>query len=196
MSSSRSALFVIDIQKGLAANPETEIPQAARLRDVGDKIISVARSLITSPETPSPLIVFVQHEETPDDGDLVEGSEPWKLVFTPRPGTENEILVAKRTRDTFESQPQLAARLKADGIGNIVAFGIQSECCVQETCKGAIAAGFQVTLFQGAHSTYDTSGRSALEIEKEVEDMLQLRGARIVPWEDALISWKESGTVC
>ncbi|KAK7425932.1 hypothetical protein QQZ08_007646 [Neonectria magnoliae] len=92
MLSSRSALFVIDIQKGLAANPETEIPHAARIRDVGDKILSVARS-----QKPAPLIVFVQHEETPDDGDLVEGSESWKLVFTPRPGAENEILVAKRT---------------------------------------------------------------------------------------------------
>ncbi|KPM42186.1 hypothetical protein AK830_g4426 [Neonectria ditissima] len=195
MSSSRTALFVIDIQKGLAANPKTEIPHAARIKDVGDKILLAARSLNASPEKPAPLIVFVQHEETPDDGDLVNGSESWKLVFTPQAGADNEILVSKTTRDTFVSQPQLAERLKAEGIGSIVVFGIQSECCVQETCKGAIEAGFKVTLLQGAHSTYDTGEGSSLEIEKSVEDMLRSQGARIVPWEDVLRSWKENGTV-
>lgn len=61
---------------------------------------------------------------------------------------------------------------------------------MQETCKGALAAGFQVTLLQGAHSTYDTNGKSALEIEREVETLLSGKGASVVPWEDAVASWK------
>jgi hypothetical protein len=66
---------------------------------------------------------------------------------------------------------------------------------VQETCKGALAAGFQVTLLQGAHSTYDSEEMSAIDAEKAVEELLRSQGARVVPWEDELSSWRENGTV-
>jgi nicotinamidase-related amidase len=63
--------------------------------------------------------------------------------------------------------------------------GIQSEYCVRETSLGALAAGFKVTLLQGAHSTYDDadSGKSATQLEAEVEEELKARGAVVVPWE-------------
>ncbi|UNI23933.1 hypothetical protein JDV02_009722 [Purpureocillium takamizusanense] len=193
----RTALFVIDIQKELADDPQTEIPHAARIRDAGDRILDAARNLASSvPQGKQPaLIVFVQHEERPEQGTLANGSEPWKLVFNPREGAKDEILVAKITRDTFESNPHLAEKLKEQGIDGIVAFGIQSECCVQETCKGALAAGFGVTILRGAHSTYDTKGKSAVDIERSVEEMLQTRGAKVVPWEDAVARWQGAGVV-
>lgn len=98
---SRSALFVIDIQKELAQDPQTEIPHAARIRSAGDKILSTAREIVDSYRTsrkqsPS-IIVFVQHEEIPDNGTLLRGAEPWKLVFNPRDNVEEELLVAKTT---------------------------------------------------------------------------------------------------
>lgn len=85
--------------------------------------------------------------------------------------------------DTFESNPQLADQLKAEGVEEIVAFGIQSECCVQSTCEGALAAGFKVVLLRGAHSTYDMGSRKAEEIEREVEEKLRKQGAEIIPWD-------------
>jgi len=96
----RTALFVVDIQNELAGDPQTEIPHAARIRAAGDKILSAARNLASSaPEGKQPaLIVFVQHEERPEQGTLVNGSEPWKLVFNPHDGAKDEILVAKTTR--------------------------------------------------------------------------------------------------
>lgn len=59
------------------------------------------------------------------------------------------------------------------------------------TSRGALEAGFKVTLLKGAHSTYDTTGKSALDIEKEVEEELSSKGAEILPWEDALASWEQ-----
>jgi nicotinamidase-related amidase len=85
--------------------------------------------------------------------------------------------------DTFESNPELASQLKAAGVDTVVAFGIQSECCVRSTCKGALAAGFEVTLLHGAHSTYDAEGKQAEEIEDEVEKELEASGVTVVPWE-------------
>ncbi|OKO97723.1 hypothetical protein PENSUB_9885 [Penicillium subrubescens] len=191
----RTALFVIDIQADLAQDPRTEIPHAARIRDVGAAVLSKARIAIDN-ELGRGLganlsIIIVQHHETPENGSLVRGSKPWELVFKPR--NETERIVEKTTKngvratyctyigDTFESNQQLADQLKAEGIEEIVAFGIQSECCVQSTCEGALAAGFKVVLLQGAHSTYDMGSRKAEEIEREVEE--KLRKADINPGE-------------
>lgn len=102
---SRSALFVIDIQRELAQDPKTRIPHAERLCSASEKILAAARGVIDSyrskdQRSPS-VIVFVQHEERPDEGTLVRGTEPWKLVFEPRQGVEEEVLVAKTTRQCF-----------------------------------------------------------------------------------------------
>ena len=98
----RSALFVIDIQRELAHDPETRVPHADRICSAGEKILSAARGIIdqyreTQKQSPS-VIIFVQHEEKPDDGTLVRDTEPWRLVFEPREGVEEERLVAKTTR--------------------------------------------------------------------------------------------------
>jgi nicotinamidase-related amidase len=84
----------------------------------------------------------------------------------------------------------LASQLKAAGVDEIIAFGIQSECCVESTCSGALAAGFGITLLSGAHSTYDSGGKTAEEIEREVEERLRLKGAKVVPWEEAVAAWE------
>jgi nicotinamidase-related amidase len=93
------------------------------------------------------------------------------------------------TGDTFESSPNLASELKALGVEEIIAFGIQSECCVESTCNGALAAEFKVSLLSGAHSTYDSAGKTAEEIERDVEERLRLKGVNVVPWEEAVDAW-------
>ena len=89
----------------------------------------------------------------------------------------------------------MAARLKSEGIEHIYVVGIQSDFCVQKTSKGALEAGFKVTVMRGAHSTYDEGGKTAVEIEREVEDELASKGASIVPWEQAVAGWKTQGAV-
>lgn len=95
MTIPRSALFVIDIQKDLALDPKTEIPHAERIRRAGAEILSSVRGIEANPQ---PVIVFVQHEESPDSGPLVKGSDPWKLVFENDPSRTNERLVSKNQR--------------------------------------------------------------------------------------------------
>lgn len=192
-ANARTALFVIDIQGELARDPATQIPHAGRVVQAGQKILQAARRAIkngrgnTDSSIPS-IIVFVQHEET--NGTLLRGSEAWQLVLPPQSGVETEMLVAKTTRDTFESNPELAQRLRDLGIGRIIAFGIQSECCVLSTSRGGLAAGFDVTLLSGAHSTYDEGGKTAIEIERDVETELKEKGAHITFWEDAIKLWE------
>lgn len=59
------------------------------------------------------------------------------------------------------------------------------------TCKGALRAGFKVTILQGAHSTYDMPSKSAEEIERDVEEELRGEGAEILPYVDAMAAWEQ-----
>lgn len=187
---SKTALFVIDIQNELAHDDQTEIPRAAEIREAGGEILGWARSYIDeqrgAKKEPSLKLVFVQHSdpEGEEESTLLQGSNAWKLVFEPRENDEAEQLVSKTTRDTFESNPKLAERLKAEGISKIVAFGVQSEYCVVSTIKGALAAGFQATLLKGAHSTYSTQERNHFVIENDIEEEVGGLGVRLLRWED------------
>ncbi|PYH88933.1 Isochorismatase hydrolase [Aspergillus ellipticus CBS 707.79] len=195
----RKAIFVIDIQHELARNPKTRVPHAERVIAAGEGILQAARAVVDAhsrDNQPSPaMLVFVQHEESPAAGTMIKGSEPWDLVFAPRTSGREEILVAKKTGNTFESNPGLAARLRDAGVTEIVACGLQSEGCVEATCKGALAAGFRVTVLAGAHSTYDADGKSAVEIERQVEQRLSTRGVRIAKWEETTAAWVREGRV-
>lgn len=104
---SRTALFVIDIQHGLASNPSTQIPHATRIVSAGTEILHHARANISHSLAQSEQarldMVVVQHSEPPEEGNLQRGRAEWALVFAPR-NTEwttnvgNECLVAKDVR--------------------------------------------------------------------------------------------------
>ena len=96
----------------------------------------------------------------------------------------------------FTSNPDLSAKLKASGVKDIIAIGIMSEYCVEETCKGALNAGFNVTLLSGAHSTYNRETQSATEIEREVEARLREKAAAVISWEEAVAAWGGQGADC
>ena len=94
-----TALFVIDIQNELASDLKTEIPHAQRIRDAGTALLAKARAFIkqSTGEQSSLSIVFVQHEEPPDEGSLQPGNHGWELVFPPDEDSQQERLLAKNT---------------------------------------------------------------------------------------------------
>ena len=53
---------------------------------------------------------------------------------------------------------------------------------MRATCKGALAAGLEVTLLSGAHATYPDGGKDADEISREVERELAGLGVKVLPW--------------
>jgi hypothetical protein len=99
----RTALFVIDIQVGIAQDPATEIRCAQRVRDAGTELLARSRAAITKARTQNQQadleIVVVQHEETPESGTLLEGSKAWEVVFKPRGGDHGERFVSKNVRE-------------------------------------------------------------------------------------------------
>lgn len=114
---------------------------------------------------PSGLIVHVQNDAP--EGELdAPGGEFWPLMIDP---IGNEWLVNKTTADTFETNPELADRLRAAGVSEIEMIGCQSENCVRATLITARKEGFKVTLPVGLHGTYDevsTNGKPGLTADE------------------------------
>lgn len=91
----RTALFCVDMQAELAQDPQTEVPAAARMRDVGKSILTKARTVIKDQRAqgvhPDLSIIIVQHYETGEGEALRKGSRAWELVFKPEDETERIV---------------------------------------------------------------------------------------------------------
>ena len=151
----QTALIIIDMQVG--AFRSTIIPPVSRaealLSNVG-KLIAKARSAFVP-------IIFVQHNG--GSGHPLEyGTSGWHI----HPAialTDHDIVVQKSTPDSFHNT-QLQNELESRNIRTLMIAGIQTEFCVDTTCRRAFSLGYEVTLAKDAHSTWDTEFLSAQQI--------------------------------
>jgi nicotinamidase-related amidase len=158
------ALMVIDVQKwGFTGDFQVSDSEALLTRIRSRVELERARS--------DSLIVHVQNDAP--EGELdAPGGEFWPLMIDP---IGNEWLVNKTTADTFETNPDLADRLRAAGVDEIEMIGCQSENCVRATLITAREEGFKVILPVGLHGTYDESiftgvpGLTAAEISAKIQ---------------------------
>jgi nicotinamidase-related amidase len=146
-----TALVVIDMQVGIVANGYQQEEVVARVAD----LIAEARSSGTP-------VVFVQHEE--DWPTMRRGMPDWQFhpALTPN---EGEAVVNKWACDAFY-QTTLREELAALGARRLVIAGMQTEHCVDTTCRRAISEGFDVTLVADAHTT---EGSPALPAAQAIE---------------------------
>ena len=74
------------------------------------------------------------------------------------PRLPGEPIVDKRSPDSFADTP-LDGMLLARGVRRVIVCGLQSEWCIQATCKGAVERRYEVMLVEDGHSTFDSRGR-------------------------------------
>src|SRR5579884_3470054 len=117
-----TALLVIDMQVGNVANAYQKDAIVARLAD----LIAEARAAGTP-------VVFVQHED--DWPTMRPGGPDWQFLPDLAPA-EGELVIHKRASDAFYETP-LREELAARGIRRLVVAGVQTELCVDATCRRA-----------------------------------------------------------
>ena len=145
-----TALLVIDMQVGIVASGHQTDELVTRLVE----LVAEARAA----ETP---VIFVQHEEL-DWPSMRHGGSDWQIhpALTPDAG---ELVVHKRVPDAFQDTP-LREALASHGVRHLVVTGMQTDICVNATCRRAVSAGFDVTLVADGHSTEDSESLSAAQI--------------------------------
>ena len=166
------ALLVIDIQRGAFDGARCPvIDRAAELVSHAGMLVAAAR------ESGAP-VVFIQHLD--DAGEAFEVDTPhgeFHAELAPLPG---EAVIRKRASSAFENTG-LDAALQQLGARQLIVCGLQSEFCVSNTTKAALAQGYAVRVAQDGHSTWPSQGRSAQMISDGVNADLQSLGAVLVP---------------
>jgi nicotinamidase-related amidase len=147
-----NALLVIDVQNGM-------FPEGNEVFN-GDQLLRNISGLITQARLANTPIFYIQHNET--DGPLESGTKGWEIHPDLSPQTE-DVIIQKTTPDSF-FKTTLNDELQKRGIKNLFLTGIQTELCVDTTCRRAFSMGYKVTLVSDSHSTWDSEEITAQQI--------------------------------
>ena len=145
-----TALLVIDVQQGLFEEP-TPVYRA-------DEVLGNINTLVDRAHAAGVPVFWVQHSTATD---LVEESHDWQLHLALKPLTTDHF-IRKHHGNAFEATP-LKGELDGLKVGKVVVVGLVTDGCVQATCKGAHALGYDVTLVKDAHSTETPDGGHVID---------------------------------
>ncbi|MBR0596981.1 cysteine hydrolase family protein [Sinanaerobacter chloroacetimidivorans] len=116
-------------------------------------LIANTKQLIEKARNADAPIYYVMYTEK-GESPRAEGQPLWQVHPEIAP-QERDKLVVKYYADSF-LQTKLETLLNQQGIKNIVLCGIQTEFCVDTTCKSAFSHGFNIELAADCHSTFDS----------------------------------------
>lgn len=158
---SRTALLILDAQVNMFA-PETCV-------FAGDAVLQRLAGLIERAHAQHVLVVYVQHNGGEGDPDQLDTSG-WQIHPAIAPQGD-DIVLQKSTPNAFHATG-LQAALDAHRIRRLVIAGMQTDYCIEATCRQAEELGYDVILVADAHSTYDSGRRTAAEIVAAYNELL------------------------
>ncbi|ROM34205.1 cysteine hydrolase [Pseudomonas poae] len=151
-----NALLIIDMQTGLYDGPERPF-ERERVLDTINGLIQRARNANAA--------IFVARHTGPAGSPIAAGSPLWQLW----PGLDVDQArdcLFDKTRPSCFLGTDLAQRLAAAKINELVIVGMKTQFCVDTTCRVAGELGFSVVLPEDAHTCMDTP---ALKAEAIIE---------------------------
>ena len=153
--SKQTAVLIVDVQLGMFESPI--IPPVYG----GNELLERIASLLSKARAVHLPIFFVQHNGSKGHP-LEPGTAGWPIHPAIAP-TERDVVIQKLSSDSFKDTP-LHHQLQTLGVGSLIVAGIQSEFCVDTTCRRAFSLGYDITLVSDTHSTWDTDVLSAEKI--------------------------------
>ncbi|MFH0071148.1 cysteine hydrolase family protein [Peribacillus sp. NPDC056705] len=146
----KSALLIIDVQNEMFQENDPVYE--------GNRLLYNLKQLIATARSRAIPVFYIQHN---DEG-LKEGTEAWKINAEIAPAMSDSII--QKTRPDSFYNTTLEEELKRQGIEHVMLAGMQSELCVDTTCRRAFSLGYSVTLVSDAHSTWNNSVLTAQQI--------------------------------
>jgi len=137
------ALLVIDVQEGLTPGSYRE-----------SEVLSAINVVIAEVRRSGGDVIFVQHCHS-SYAPLMKGHSGWQIHHN----LDREPLdrcIEKQASDAFY-QTDLDMYLRERKIDRLLVTGLQTEYCVDTTCRSALSHGFDVTLISDAHTTGGTT---------------------------------------
>ena len=169
-----TVLLVVDIQNTLL----NEHPYKAQ------EFIKNINKLLQAARNSGMEVIFVRH----DDGNNSEreyGSDGWQISpeVSPEAG---ERIFDKNFSSSFR-QTGLRKYLDGRGVRNIVLCGMQTNYCIDTTCRVAFEFGYNVIIPASATTTFDNSLSTAEKLIEYFENKLwNKRFAEVLPMEQVI----------
>jgi len=138
---SRTAVLVIDVQSAVIA-----------IADRGAEVVATIRDLVERARAVRTPVIYLQHCHATYQP-MKKGSVGWRIhpQVEPKP---HELVIEKAASDGFY-ETSLQAELDRLRIARLIVCGLQTEFCVDTTCRAAISRGFEVVLVADGHTTTD-----------------------------------------
>ncbi|WP_042351252.1 cysteine hydrolase family protein [Bacillus massiliigorillae] len=153
MNGKNAALLIIDIQTA------SFLEEQPLFKD--KELVSNNQLLISKARMAGIPVFFTKHDGK--TGMLNQkGSPGWNIhpSMTLKP---EDIIIEKNHPDAFQ-QTSLQQELTSRYINQLIITGIQTEICVDATCRRAYSLGYDVILVADGHSTYDSIVLKASQI--------------------------------
>lgn len=150
----KKALLIIDVQMAMFSY---ENFRPYKEEDLLENIYA----LIHSAREKGIPVIYIQH--TSDKDNEYNREKPtWPIhpMIAPK---EGEAVVEKKFCDSFYDT-KLQEVLMEKEITDLVIAGMQSDYCVDTTCRRAFSLGYDITLVEDAHSTFDNEVLKAEQI--------------------------------
>jgi nicotinamidase-related amidase len=148
-----TALLVIDVQVAMIDDDPPPYRPAETLGAI--------RSVIDKARAAKTPVVYVQHDHATYEP-MKHGNPGWHIHPAVAP-LRGERIINKKASDSFYGTP-LRSELDALGVTHLVVAGLQTDQCVDTTCRRAISLDYDVTLVGDGHTTWDTDHLTAPQI--------------------------------
>lgn len=108
-------------------------------------------------------MIFVRHNDSTDP-DFSPNSTGWEIISELAP-LRNEKIIDKIYNSAFHDT-ELHVYLKNKNISSIILAGMQTEYCMDASCKTAFDLGYQITIPLECHATFSNDLCSASTIRE------------------------------
>ncbi|MHB9926157.1 cysteine hydrolase family protein [Clostridium botulinum] len=138
---SNIALLVVDVQNALInVHPHNE-----------QRVIENIKKLILTARDNKKEVVYVRH----DDGkgtELENGTYGWQIYDKISPNS-NKLIFEKQYNSAFH-KTDLKEYLDIKNIDTIILVGLQTEYCIDATCKSAFDYGYKIIIPEETNTTF------------------------------------------
>jgi nicotinamidase-related amidase len=139
------ALLVVDIQEVLFKDPQRQPYNAQKMIESVKQLIAAARAAGTE-------VIYVRHDG--GKGSIAEaGTDGWQ-IYHEIPPADGERIFDKKYCSSF-LKTGLKEYLDGKKIDTLILTGMQTEYCIDTTCRCAFEYGYKVIIPEGTNTTYD-----------------------------------------
>jgi len=169
-----TALLIVDVQNALVDEKPFNI----------ERVLGNIRKLLDSCRENEIEVIYVQHDGVKEDN-LEPFSDGWDVHKSIYPKAGEKII--RKTYNSAFKDTELEEYLKSKNIETLILVGMQTEYCIDTTCRVAFDKGYKLIMPEETNTTYDNGNLSASDIYRYHNfDIFKDRFAEVKPLSEVL----------